>query len=338
MNLDPAAARADSRLSTMRAAGLIVVITLAVYWPALGSGFVGDDFMILHRLRALAGPADVFRFFRGEFFEYYRPLGFVSHAVDFAIAGQNARQFHLTNLLIHIVNALLVLLIGRSLSPRSLAGPLAAILFALHPSNNEAVIWMSARFDLLATGFGLAAVCWMVRGWIGGAWMPAILFFPALLSKEAAVALPLAPAGWSTYRVRGSTIATIARVAPWLLILGIYSALRQFAGGVSAVGGASRLAKLAAFGLSLAAMSRAADELVQRGLMDRTEDPSDRRMKRLKLTDEGRDLVQKMRELRMAGFEQFVATLSPKERTQLAKALEPILKRDEVVAFCGGKK
>jgi hypothetical protein len=259
MNIDPAAAGADSRLSTMRAAGLIVVITLAIYWPALGSGFVGDDFMILHRLRALAGPADVFRFFRGEFFEYYRPLGFVSHAVDWAIAGQNARQFHLTNLLIHIVNALLVLLIGRSLSPRSLAGPLAAILFALHPSNNEAVIWMSARFDLLATGFGLAAVCWMVRGWIGAAWMPAILFFPALLSKEAAVALPLAPAGWSTFRLRGSTIATIARVAPWLLILGIYSALRQFAGGVSAVGGASRLPKLAAFGLSLAAIVALSD-------------------------------------------------------------------------------
>jgi DNA-binding MarR family transcriptional regulator len=89
-------------------------------------------------------------------------------------------------------------------------------------------------------------------------------------------------------------------------------------------------------GLSLAAISRAADELVQRGLMDRTEDPSDRRIKRLRLTDKGRDLVLKMRELRMAGFEQFVATLSPKERTLLVRALEPILARDDVVAFCGG--
>jgi DNA-binding MarR family transcriptional regulator len=63
----------------------------------------------------------------------------------------------------------------------------------------------------------------------------------------------------------------------------------------------------------------------------------DRRIKRLRLTDKGRELVLKMRELRMAGFEQFVATLSDKERAQLAKALEPILARDEVVAFCGGK-
>ena len=91
-------------------------------------------------------------------------------------------------------------------------------------------------------------------------------------------------------------------------------------------------------GLSMAAMSRAADELVQRGLMDRTEDPSDRRIKRLRLTDKGRELVQKIRELRMAGLEQFVATLSSKERAQLTKALEPILARDEFVAFCGGPR
>lgn len=91
-------------------------------------------------------------------------------------------------------------------------------------------------------------------------------------------------------------------------------------------------------GLSLAAMSRAADELVQRGLVGRTEDPTDRRIKRLRLTDKGRDLVLKMRELRMAGFEQFVTTLSPKERNALAKAIEPILAREDVVAFCGGRK
>jgi len=252
MNGVPISAADEPRLPLMAAAGLIVAVTLAIYWPALNTGFVGDDFMILHRLRALADAADVLRFFRGEFFEYYRPLGFVSHAADWAIAGQNSRQFHLTNVLIHTLNAVLVLLIGRALSPRSLAGPLAALLFALHPSNSEAVIWMSARFDLLATAFALAAVCWMVREWIGSTWIPALLFFPAVLSKEAAVALPIAAAGWSTFRLRTSTVATIARVAPWLVVLAAYSALRQLAGGVSAVGGASRMPKLAAFGACLA--------------------------------------------------------------------------------------
>lgn len=241
----------DHRLPTASVAGLIAAITVGIYWRALDAGFVGDDFMILHRLRTLADAADVFRFFRGEFFEYYRPLGFVSHAIDWAVAGQNARQFHLTNIVIHTANAVLVLLIGRALSPQSLAGPVAALLFALHASNTEAVIWISARFDLLATCFGLAAVCWMVRGGAGLPWIPGLLLFPALLSKEAAVALPLAAAGWNSFRLRAPLVTTMARVAPWIVMLGVYSILRQIGGGVSAVGGASRIPKLVAFGVCM---------------------------------------------------------------------------------------
>jgi hypothetical protein len=259
MNGGPAQVAEGPRLPLVWTAGLIITVTLAIYWPALGTGFVGDDFMILHRLRAAEGATDVLRFFRAEFFEYYRPLGFISHAADWAIAGQNSRQFHLTNVLIHTVNAVLVLLIGRTLSARWLAGPLAALLFALHPSSSEAVIWISARFDLLATCFALAALYWMVRGGATSSWMPALLFFPAVLSKEAAVALPIAAAGWSTFRLRASTIATAARVAPWLVVLAAYGALRRLAGGISAVGGTSRIPKLAAFGICLAVLVALAD-------------------------------------------------------------------------------
>jgi hypothetical protein len=251
-----------SRLPVGVVAGLLVALTVAVYWPALNAGFVGDDFMILHRLRALSGPADVLRFFGGEYFEYYRPLGFVSHAVDWAIAGQNPRQFHATNLLLHTINSLLVLLIGRALAPNSLTGPVAALLFALHASNHEAVVWMSARFDVLATCFSLAAIGWMVRGGPGGSWVPALLFFPAVLSKESAVALPIAAAAWSTFgrRSTATATATVAAVAPWLLALAAYSAFRSLAGGVSPIGGASRLPKLVALGVGVIAMVLLADE------------------------------------------------------------------------------
>src|SRR5689334_7314735 len=236
----------DRRLALLLAAGITVAATVALYWPALGSGFLGDDFMILHRLRGLERAADVLRFFHGEFFEYYRPLGFVSHALDWALAGQDARQFHLTNVLIHAVNTVLVLLIGRALSGPH-AGVLAAALFGLHASNNEAVVWMSARFDLLATCFGLAAIYCMIRGGLPRQAAAALLFLFALLSKEAAVALPIAAAGWSTFRLRSTTTRAIALVAPWLAALAVYSALRQLGGGVSPVGGTSRIPKLAVF-------------------------------------------------------------------------------------------
>ena len=242
----------EPRLPLTIVAALMVVATAALYWPALGAGFLGDDFMILHRLRALDRGTDVIRFFRGEFFEYYRPLGFVSHAIDWAIAGQNPRQFHLTNLLLHVVSSILVLLIGRELSPRPLVGPLAAALFALHASNNEAVVWISARFDLLATCFALGALYCMMRGGIAGQMVAApALFFCALLSKESVVALPIAVAGWSTFRLRATTSRTVMLVVPWLVALAAYSALRHIGGGISAVGGASRAPKLAAFVICL---------------------------------------------------------------------------------------
>ena len=147
-------------MRTAAAAALAAGVTVAVYWGALSSGFVGDDFMILHRLRE---GGSLLRFFRGEFFEYYRPLGFVAHAIDYRMAGASPAQFHATNLLVHVGSVVLVLLIGRALSPRTIAGPLAASLFALHAANHEAVVWISARFDLLATFFSLLALWLLVR-------------------------------------------------------------------------------------------------------------------------------------------------------------------------------
>ena len=75
-------------MRTRTAAAIVAEVTIAIYWRALQAGFVGDDVMILHRLRALSGPWPVLGFFRGEFFEYYRPLGFVAHAIDWSLAGE----------------------------------------------------------------------------------------------------------------------------------------------------------------------------------------------------------------------------------------------------------
>jgi DNA-binding MarR family transcriptional regulator len=85
-------------------------------------------------------------------------------------------------------------------------------------------------------------------------------------------------------------------------------------------------------GLSLPAMSRAIDSLVKRDLVTRAENAADRRMKAVRVTDAGRELVGRLLELRFAGIEDFVETLSPEEGATLAAALEPIVARDEVAA------
>jgi DNA-binding MarR family transcriptional regulator len=78
-------------------------------------------------------------------------------------------------------------------------------------------------------------------------------------------------------------------------------------------------------GLSLPGASRAVDALVERGLLGRREDPIDRRMKRLRCTDAGRDALARLDEARLAGVAQFTATLPAAQRKRLSGALRPIL-------------
>ena len=89
-------------------------------------------------------------------------------------------------------------------------------------------------------------------------------------------------------------------------------------------------------GLSLPAVSRSVEGLVQRGYVTRAEDADDRRVKQVTATGDGRALLARLVELRMASAAEFLGTLTAKERSRLAAALEPIVNRDEVAAMRPG--
>ncbi len=80
-------------------------------------------------------------------------------------------------------------------------------------------------------------------------------------------------------------------------------------------------------GLSLPAVSRAADGLVKREFVTREEDPGDRRSKLLALTRKGRRTHDQLYALRVAGIREFVEQLDPDERDALAAGLAPIAER-----------
>ncbi len=84
-----------------------------------------------------------------------------------------------------------------------------------------------------------------------------------------------------------------------------------------------------ATGLSLPAISRAIDGLVQRGEVKRTEDPRDRRSKLLTLSARGRRTVERFQALRFAGVKRFVEGLPDDERAALAAGIGPIARRLE---------
>lgn len=85
-------------------------------------------------------------------------------------------------------------------------------------------------------------------------------------------------------------------------------------------------------GLSLPATSRAIETLHRRGLVERLEDEHDRRMRRVEVTESGREIVRRLNEARLAYLEQFAETLTEAQRTQLIEALAPVLEHEAIAA------
>jgi DNA-binding MarR family transcriptional regulator len=87
-------------------------------------------------------------------------------------------------------------------------------------------------------------------------------------------------------------------------------------------------------GVSLPAMSRAVDGLFERGLVDRREDPADRRMKRVSLTDAGHAAPQALNAARLSALQELIGSLADDEAGALERALELILERRvEIAAY-----
>jgi DNA-binding MarR family transcriptional regulator len=82
-------------------------------------------------------------------------------------------------------------------------------------------------------------------------------------------------------------------------------------------------------GLSVAAAGRAVDGLVRQGLVLRTEDSEDRRVKRLSITAAGQAAIVRIAGARREGFRRFAETLGARERSVLAEAFATALGREE---------
>jgi DNA-binding MarR family transcriptional regulator len=81
-------------------------------------------------------------------------------------------------------------------------------------------------------------------------------------------------------------------------------------------------------GLSLPATSRTIDGLLRRGFLSRHEDTVDRRVKRVRLTGEGKDVVRQINVARLQGLEAFAASLSVPQRARLMAALRDLPYKD----------
>jgi DNA-binding MarR family transcriptional regulator len=84
------------------------------------------------------------------------------------------------------------------------------------------------------------------------------------------------------------------------------------------------------FGVSVPSMSRAVDALVKAKLATRVEDPADRRVRRVKITARGKELVDTLVTVRQAGMEAFAATLTASQRRKIDLAVDSLMEREDL--------
>lgn len=188
---------------------LLCGVVIAVFGNTLLNGFVWDDNLLIIDspfLKEFMPGTYFFSFVHGV---EYCPLSTLSLAIDYAIWGEHAFGFHLTNLLIYLATVLvvyyLVLRILALYDPNNKSGNtltsvalMTALMYAVHPMHSEAVAWICDRGLLLSTLFSFIScsfyLAWLreERKTVSTVYLASLLFFIcSLLSKATSITMPV---------------------------------------------------------------------------------------------------------------------------------------------------
>ncbi|HUR58582.1 MAG TPA: tetratricopeptide repeat protein, partial [Opitutaceae bacterium] len=132
--------------------------------------------------------------------DYWHPLTWLSHMLDWQLYGEVAAGHHLTSSLWHAANAVLAFLVLRRLTGSVWASAFSAALFVWHPLRVESVVWITERKDVMSGCFFLLTL-WAYAAYskrrdaAQPAWtfyaLTLVLFVAGLMSKPMLVSLPL---------------------------------------------------------------------------------------------------------------------------------------------------
>lgn len=226
----------------------LAAVTMIAYWKAIGGGFVFDD-----KLYILGNPhvqnglnwTDIRWAFTAWHASNWHPLTWISHMLDSRIWELNPLGHHLTSVLLHIANTVLLFALVRRMTGHLWRSAFVAALFALHPLHVESVAWVAERKDVLSTLFWiltmLAYVRYTERPGIGRYALVAGLFALGLMSKPMLVSLPivlLLVDYWPLGRLGRSRAALVIEKLPLFMLSAASCAvtyLAQQAGGSVAV-------------------------------------------------------------------------------------------------------
>jgi len=179
---------------------LLIALTLAVYGPVKDFEFVNFDdpqFVLDSHFiqKGLTLETLVLSFTDSiHMTNYWVPLTCLSIIFDFQVYGLNAGGYHVTNLILHLLNTVLLFMVLNRMTGALWQSAFVAALFALHPLHVESVAWVTERKDVLSTFFGMLALysyAWYVErpGFRRYVWV-IIFFIFGLMSKPMLVTLP----------------------------------------------------------------------------------------------------------------------------------------------------
>lgn len=221
----------------------ILIFTTLLYAKALFNDFANwddDDYLLKNPFLKDFSLKGISAIFSSFYFGNYHPLTTLTYLTEYSVFGLNPLPFHLVNVALHVTNTWLVYKLSEKLSGKSITGIIVALLFAAHPMHVESVAWISERKDLLYTLFYLSATLAYIRystkekfdrsNYI----LALLLFVASLLSKSAAVTLPVLLIATDIYKKRKITFKTLIEKVPFLLLsllFGILAIMSQHSSG-----------------------------------------------------------------------------------------------------------
>ena len=178
---------------------LLLIITIsAVYWQVGNHEFINlDDTRYItenrHIQKGLTLESITWSFSITDI-SYWHPLTWLSLMLDYEFYGTNPRGYHLTNVVLHILNALLLFLILSRMTGSLWRSAIVAALFALHPLNVESVAWAVERKNVLSTFFWMLTLLayshYSIRPSLPRYLLLALFFGLGLMTKPMLVTLP----------------------------------------------------------------------------------------------------------------------------------------------------